>query len=93
MLPNVGTVAEQGVPGYAFEYWNGLFAPGRTPRQIVQSLHKAAVQALHAPDVKERYEALGFVVVANTPDDYAKVVKTDVEKYRKIVLESGIPRL
>jgi tripartite-type tricarboxylate transporter receptor subunit TctC len=93
MLPNVQTVAEQGLSSYAFEYWNGLFAPAKTPRHIVQALHKAAVQALHAPDVKERYEALGFVVVANTPDEYAAVVKTDVDKYRRIILQTGIARL
>ncbi len=93
MLPNVPTAAEQGLPGYAVEYWNGLFAPAKTPRHIVQALHKAAVQALHSPDVKDRYEALGFVVVANTPEEFAQVVKSDLENYRKVILESGIPRL
>ena len=93
MLPNVPTAAEQGVPGYSIEYWNGLFAPAKTPRQTVLALHKAAVQALRSAEVKERYEALGFVVVANTPEEFGQVVKTDVEKYRRIILDSGIPRL
>ena len=93
MLPNVPTAAEQGAPGYSVEYWNGLFAPAKTPRKIVQALNRAAVQALQSPEIRERYEALGFVVVANTPAEFAQVVKADVEKYRKTILESGIPRL
>lgn len=93
MLPNVPTAAEQGVTGYSVEYWNGLFAPAKTPRQTVVALHKAAVQALRSPEVRERYEALGFVVVANSPEEFGQVVKTDVEKYRKTILDTGIPRL
>ena len=93
MLPNVPTAMEQGLPGYSVEYWNGLFAPAKTPRQLVQALNKAVVQALQVPEVKERFEALGFVIVGNSPEEFAQVVKTDVEKYRKIILDSGIPRL
>ena len=93
LLPNVPTFAEQGVSGYSVEYWNGLFAPAKTPKRTVQALHKAAVYALRAPEVKERFEALGFVIVGNTPEEFAQVVKTDVEKFRKTIVESGMPRL
>ena len=93
LLPNVPTFAEQGVANYSVEYWNGLFAPAKTPKRIVQSIHKAAVYALRAPEVRERFEALGFVIVGNTPEEFAQVVKTDVEKFRKTIVESGMPRL
>ena len=93
LLPNVPTVAEQGVPGYAMEYWNGLFAPAKTPPRIVRAMNKAAVTALNSPEVKERFTQLGLVVVGNTPEEFAQVVKHDVEKFRKVILESGIPRL
>ena len=93
LLPDVPTVAEQGVPGYAMEYWNGLFAPAKTPDKLVRALHKAAVDALATPDVKDRFNALGLVIVGNTPEAFAQVVKADVEKFRKVILESGIPRL
>lgn len=93
LLPNVPTIAEQGLPGYDFQFWNGLFAPKKTPERMVRAMHKAVVGALNAPEVKERFGQLGLVIVGNTPEEFAQVVKTDVEKFRKVILESGIPRL
>ena len=93
LLPQVPTVAEQGVQGYDFQYWNGLFAPRKISDRALRQLHKAVLHALHTPEVKERYAALGLVIVGNTPDEFSRVVKTDVEKFRKVILESGIPRL
>jgi tripartite-type tricarboxylate transporter receptor subunit TctC len=93
LLPNVPTIAEQGVQGYDFQYWNGLFAPKKIPDRVLRQLHKAVVNALQAPEVRERFAQLGLVVVGNTPEEFTQVVKTDVEKFRKVILESGIPRL
>lgn len=93
LLPQVPTVAEQGVQGYDFQFWNGLFAPNGLPAPVLKELHKAVVQALNTPEVRERFGQLGLVVVGNSPQEFAKVVRTDVEKFRKVVLESGIPRL
>jgi tripartite-type tricarboxylate transporter receptor subunit TctC len=93
LLPNVPTIAEQGVQGYDFEYWNGLFAPKRIPDRTLRQLHKAVMHALESPDVKERFAQLGLMIVGNTPEEFAQVVKTDVEKFRKVIVESGIPRL
>lgn len=93
LLPDVPTVAEQGVPGYAMEYWNGLFAPAKTPDSMVRALNKAAVIALTTPEVRDRFNGLGLVIVGNTPEEFAKVVRDDVEKFRKVILDSGIPRL
>jgi len=93
VLPDVPTIAEQGVTGYDFPYWNGLFVVARTPDSIVQTLHRAVVTALQDADIKERFRQLGLVTVGNTPREFREVVKRDVEKYRKIIVESGIPRL
>lgn len=93
LLPQVPTVGEQGVQGYDFQFWNGLFAPRKIPDRTLRQLHKAVLQALNTPEVKERYAALGLVIVGNTPEEFAQVVKTDVEKFRKVILDSGIPRL
>ena len=93
LLPNVRTVAEQGVAGYDFQFWNGLFAPAKTPNRTVRALNKAVRDALNAPEVKERFAQLGLVIVGNMPEEFAQVVKTDLEKFRKIILESGITRL
>ena len=93
LLPNVATVSEQGVKGYSYEIWHGIFAPARTPDAIVRKINKAAVAALNGPDIKERFNALGFTVIGNTPEEFAAVVKREVEKYRKVIAESGIPLL
>ncbi|HEX2829691.1 MAG TPA: tripartite tricarboxylate transporter substrate binding protein [Burkholderiales bacterium] len=93
LLPNVPTVAEQGVPGYDFQYWNGFFAPKKVPERVLRRLHQAVLSALQTPEVRERFAQLGLVTVGNTPEEFSRVVKTDVEKFRKVILESGIPRL
>ncbi len=93
LLPQVPTVAEQGVQGYDFQFWNGLFAPKNIPDRTLRALHKAVLHALSSPEVKERYASLGLVIVGNSPEEFSRVVRTDVEKFRKVILESGIPRL
>lgn len=93
LLPNVPTIAEQGVQGYDFQFWNGLFAPKKIPDRALRRIHKAVLHALQAPEIRERYAQLGLVVVGNTSEEFSEVVKTDVEKFRKVIIESGIPRL
>jgi tripartite-type tricarboxylate transporter receptor subunit TctC len=93
VLAEVPTMMEQGVTGYDFPYWNGLFVVAGTPDAIVQTLYRAVVKALEDPDVKERFRQLGLVPVGNTPEEFAELVKRDVEKYRKVVTDFNIPRL
>lgn len=93
VLPDVPTLAEQGVTGYDFPFWNGLFVAARTPDRVVQAVHRAVVTALQDPDVNARFRQLGLVPVGNTPQEFRAVVVRDVEKYRKIIAESNIPRL
>ena len=93
VLPDVPTLAEQGVEGYDIQFWNGLFAPAGTPASAVRAAHSGLVQALQVPEVKERFRQLGLVIVGNTPEEFSIVVKRDVEKFRKIIVESGIQRL
>jgi tripartite-type tricarboxylate transporter receptor subunit TctC len=93
VLPEVPTMMEQGVTGYDFPYWNGLFVVAGTPDAIVRTLYRAVVKALEDPDVKERFRQLGLVPVGNTPEEFRELVKRDVEKYRKVVFDFNIPRL
>lgn len=93
VLPDVPTFDEQGVQGFEIQFWNGLFAPARTPGRIVQAMNKAVVYALQTPEVKEHFKQLGLVIVGNSPEEFSAVVKRDVEKFRKVIIESGIPRL
>jgi tripartite-type tricarboxylate transporter receptor subunit TctC len=93
VLPDVPTFDEQGVQGFEIQFWNGLFAPAKTPGRIVQAFNKGIVYALQAPEVKEQFKQLGLVIVGSSPEEFSAVVKRDVEKFRKIIIESGIPRL
>ena len=93
VLPDVPTLQEQGVTGYDFPYWNGLFVARGTPDKIVRELHRAVVAALTEADVKERFKQLGLIAVGNTPEEFREFVIRDVEKCRQIVKDSGISKL
>jgi tripartite-type tricarboxylate transporter receptor subunit TctC len=93
VLPEVPTLAEQGVAGYDFQIWHGLFAPRGTPEKLIRAVNQAAVAALNVPEVKERFAALGFVVIGNSPEEFAAVIKHEIAKYRKIIADSGIEQL
>lgn len=89
-LPDVPTVAEQGFPGYEANNWHGLVAPGKTPREIIVTLNKATVSAIHQPDLGKRMRDLGYTVIGDAPDVFAAFIKDDIEKWRKIVKQKGI---
>ncbi len=93
VLPEVPTIGEQGVRGYDFQIWHGVFAPKGTPDKVIRTVNRAAVQALNVPEVKERFNTLGFVIIGNTPEQFAGVVKSEVMKFRKVIKESGIELL
>jgi tripartite-type tricarboxylate transporter receptor subunit TctC len=93
VLPDVPTLAEQGVTGYDIQYWTGLFLPAKTPDTVVRASHKAVLAALQTTEVRDRLRALGLQAVGNTPEEFRAIVKRDVEKFRKIIVDSGIPRL
>jgi tripartite-type tricarboxylate transporter receptor subunit TctC len=90
-LPDLPTVAEQGVAGFDTGSWQGFFVPANTPRDVVQRLYQETKKALDSPEVRERLK--GFVAdpVASTPEAFAKKFKDDVAKYAKIVKDANIP--
>ncbi|MGH8639130.1 MAG: Bug family tripartite tricarboxylate transporter substrate binding protein [Burkholderiales bacterium] len=93
VLPELPTMLEQGVTGYEFPFWNGLFAPADTPQERIDAVYKSVLQALQTPEIRARYAELGLTPVGNSPQAFAQVVKHDVAKFRKLILELGIPRL
>jgi len=93
VLPNVPTIAEQGVQGYDFQIWHGLFAPKKTPDKVIRAVNRETVHALQAPELRARFSQLGFVIIGNTPEEFAAIVKGEVEKFRKIIQASGIELL
>lgn len=91
-LPGLPTIAEQGVPGFEADSWQGLFVAAGTPRAIVERIADATRQALSTPEVSKRLEAFGSDIVASTPDVFAVKYKADIAKYAKIIAEAGIAK-
>jgi tripartite-type tricarboxylate transporter receptor subunit TctC len=86
----VPTFAESGVPGYAVQAWNGLLAPKGLPTDIRDRLHKASVQALSDPQLRQRLAELGGTVVANTPEQFGAVIVKDVTTWKQVASSSQI---
>jgi len=90
VLPDVPTIAESGVPGYAMSTWYGAVMPAKTPREIVIRLNEEMLRALALPDVKERLAALGADIVGTSPDETAAFFKTEIAKYTKVAHAANI---
>ncbi len=91
-LPNVPTMAESGVEGFDFGVWHGLFAPAGTPDAIVRKLNAEVVRILNLAESKQRLAPEGYEVIAGTPEQFTIVLKREIGRYRKIVVDAGIPR-
>ena len=87
--PNIPSVAESGLPGYEALAWNGLMAPAGTPKAIIDKLNAEVKKVLAMPEVKQRFEAQGSFPAWTTPEDSAKFLQSEVEKWAKVVKESG----
>jgi tripartite-type tricarboxylate transporter receptor subunit TctC len=80
-MPDLPTISESGVAGYEAIIWYGFMAPAKTPRTIVRRLHREIVDVASAPDARQTFAAQGNDVVANTPEDFAKVIKVEFDKW------------
>lgn len=89
MMPELPTIAESGLPGFAIDTWFGLFAPGGTPADVVQRLNDVFVKALQDPDVKARFAQLMAEPSPTTPAQFGAFVKAELAKYEKVVKASG----
>lgn len=89
-VPDLPTIAESGLPGFDLTTWFGLFVPAGTPPEIVAKLNAEVVRALNAKDMRERLEKMGTEPPAdNTPEHFAAFVRSEAEKYAKVVKASG----
>ncbi|MBN9409303.1 MAG: tripartite tricarboxylate transporter substrate binding protein [Burkholderiales bacterium] len=87
---NLPTIAEAGVPGYDFEAWYTVMTRASTPPDVVQKLNKVINEALAAPDAQEKWKSLGVEVMPGTPQEAAVYVRSEFEKWAKVVKEAGI---
>ncbi len=90
IAPDLPTIAESGLPGYEVSTWFGIFVPSGTPRAVVSQLNQALAQIVKSPLMQERLARDGLTGVASTPEEFAKEVARDTEKYGKVIRELGI---
>jgi len=89
VLPDIPTIDEAGVRGYESNAWYGLLAPAKTPRAIIEQLHRETVKALQLADVRDNLKAQGAEPVGSTPRDFATLINAEIEKWRKVVVATG----
>ncbi len=89
-LPELPTIAEQGVPGYALTNWFGLVVPAATPKNLVGRVHDDFVKVLLQDDVKKRIAGMGADAIGDTPEQFEKFWRAESEKWARITREAGI---
>src|SRR5690348_2476630 len=90
VLPDVPTIAEAGVPGYEATNWWGIIAPAGTPKEIVDKVHAALSAAQNSPDTQRRLESEGADMVRMSPQEFGAFMVSEMEKWGKVVAQSGI---
>ena len=90
VLPDVPTIAEAGVPGYAAGVWSGLLAPAKTPKAIIDRVNAAIVKVALSPKVRAQFETQGSEPVASSPEEFAAFMRAESDKHGKLVKLSGI---
>jgi tripartite-type tricarboxylate transporter receptor subunit TctC len=89
-FPELPTVAEAGVPGYAAESWYGLYAPAKTPDDIIERLNKSAARAVQSESFKKLGVNEGLVMVAGPPAELDRYVRGEEERWRKVIRDANI---
>lgn len=89
-VPDVPTIAESGVPGYDVNGWYGVVAPARTPTPIISKLNSEIVRILRTPEVRQQLKNEGGEAVGNSPEQFAEVIRADIDKWVRLVRTADI---
>ena len=92
LLPELPTMDEQGLKGFAVANWAGLLGPPKLPPAIVKKLHDQVIAILALDDIKERIKTLGFDVIASTPEEFGAQMRQDVTRWGAVVEKAGIQK-
>jgi tripartite-type tricarboxylate transporter receptor subunit TctC len=92
-LPDVPTLDESGLPGYEVASWNGIGAPAKTPRAVIDKLNREAHAAVNSPPVQQRFQDIGVEANLNTPDGMRQYVTSEIAKWNALIDKAKIPRL
>ena len=90
VLPDVPTISESGLPGFATSQWFGILGPARLPRPIVDRLYDSLARATSTPEMKERFAAQGVEVVNGKPEEFAAVIKRELVQWAEVIKAAGI---
>jgi tripartite-type tricarboxylate transporter receptor subunit TctC len=91
-LPDVPTVKESGVPGYDVSSWNGLAAPAKTPRAVIERLNRETVKALASPEIKKRFADVGVEARSSSPAELHAFFISESRRWSKVVEAAKIPK-
>jgi len=91
LLPDIPTMEEAGLPGYSAHSWSGVVAPKGTPAAIVAKINAAMVRALKEPDTVDRFAKFGAQPAVQTPAEFGQFLKTETEKWARVIREANIP--
>lgn len=92
LLPEVPTIAEQGIKGFSSYNWNGVLAPVATPKPIVARIHEVLAKQLKSSEARELYVGQGHELGGEGPDEYAAFLRAETEKWAKVGKAAGIPK-
>jgi tripartite-type tricarboxylate transporter receptor subunit TctC len=90
LMPDLPTVAESGVPGFDVTGWYGLFVPAATSPKIIEQLNATVRQTSTTPEIQKRFSTLGAELIAQSPKEFAAFVRAEIQKWAKVVKDSGI---
>ena len=85
LMPELPTVAESGYPKFESGNWYGIVVPAKTPREIIERAHKASVASLNNAAINKRLNDLGFVLIGNTPEEFAAFFRAEIDAFAKLV--------
>jgi tripartite-type tricarboxylate transporter receptor subunit TctC len=90
LMPELPTMVEAGYPGFEVTSWFGLLAPAGTPPAVISRVNAESIKALALPDVTGALKKMGFDAVGGTPEQFATHIKSEVERFTKLVKATGI---
>ncbi len=90
VVPDLPTIAESALPGYEAVQWYGVVAPAKTPAEIIARLHSDMAYVLQLAEIKEKFSKDGADTVGNTPDEFARFIRAELDKWSKAARDAGI---
>ena len=89
LFPDLPTVGESGMPGFVVESWYGLLGPAGLPAEVVARIQRAVIAMLADPEMRSRLSAAGLEPLSSTPEEFAALIRSELERWGPVVRASG----